>query len=80
MKRIRNRQDTRNQVSPLEPRKKRAREGRTALRIAINVNESLDVVSDDERVILEGPVGAPNWLFKAKKKSEATLCERERYL
>ena len=80
MKRIRNRQDALNQGVLLEFRKKRSREGRAALRIAINVNESLDVVSDDERVILRGPVGGPAWLFRVKKKSEATLCERERYL
>ena len=80
MKRIRNRQDALNQGVLLEFRKKRSREGRAALRIAINVNETLDVVSDDERVILRGPVGGPKWLFKAKKKSEATLCEIERYL
>jgi hypothetical protein len=48
--------------------------------MATNANEALDVVSDDERVILRGPVGGPKWLFKAKKKSESTLCERERYL
>ena len=80
MKRTRNKQDTRNKGAILESRKKLSREGRAALRIAINVNESLDVVSDDERVILRGPVGGPKWLFRVKKKSEATLCERERYL
>jgi hypothetical protein len=80
MKRIRNRQDTRNEGALLESRKKRAREGRAALRMATNANEALGVVSDDERVILRGPVGGPKWLFRVKKKSEATLCERERYL
>ena len=79
MKRTINKQDTRDR-SPLESRKKRSREGRAALRMATNANEALDVVSDDERVILRGPVGGPKWLFKAKKKSESTLCERERYL
>ena len=80
MKRTRNRKDTRNQGALLEFRNKRAREGRAALRMATNANEALGIVCDDERVILEGPVGAPAWLFKAKKKSEATLCECERYL
>ena len=80
MKRIRNRQDTRGQGLPLEFRKKRAHEGRAALHMATNANEVLGVVSDDDRVILRGPVGGPGWLFKAKKKSESTLCERERYL
>ena len=80
MKRIRNRQDTRNEGALCEFRKKRSREGRAALRMAANANEALGVVIDDERVILRGPVGAPAWLFKAKKKLEATLCERERYL
>ena len=80
MKRIRNRQDARNQGALLEFRKKRSREGRAALLMATNANEALGVVSDDERVILRGPVGGPKWLFKAKNKSEATLCERERYL
>jgi hypothetical protein len=80
MKRIRNRQDTRNEGALLEFRKKRSREGRAALRMATNANEALGVMSDDERVILRGPIGGPKWLFKAKKKSESTLCERERYL
>jgi hypothetical protein len=80
MKRIRNRQDTRNEGALLEFRKKRSREGRAALRIAINVNESLDVVGDDERVILRGPVGGPKWLFRVKRKSESTLCEGGRHL
>ena len=80
MKRTRNRKDTRNQGALLEFRNKRAREGRAALRMATNANEALGIVCDDERVILRGPVGGPKWLFKAKKKSEATLCERERYL
>ena len=79
MNRIRNRQDTRNEGALLEFRKKRSREGRAALRMATNANEALGVLSDDERVILEGPVGAPAWLFKVKKKSEATLCERGMY-
>jgi hypothetical protein len=48
--------------------------------MAANVNEVLGLVCDDERVILRGPVGGPRWLFNLKKKSEATLCERERYL
>jgi hypothetical protein len=80
MKRIRNRQDTRNEGALLEFRKKRSREGRAALQMATNANEALGVVSDDERVILRGPVGGPKWLFRAKKKSESTLCEREMYL
>jgi hypothetical protein len=80
MKRIRNRQDTRNEGALLEFRKKRMSEGRAALRMAMNVNETLGVLSDDERVILRGPVGGPAWLFKVKKKSESTLVERERYL
>ena len=80
MKRIRNRQDTRNEGALLEFRKKRSREGRAALRMATNANEALGVLCDDERVILRGPVGGPKWLFKAKKKSELTLCEREMYL
>ena len=80
MKQIRNRQDTRNEGALCEFRKKRSREGRAALRMATNANEALGVLSDDERVILRGPVGGPAWLFKAKRKSEATLCERERYL
>ena len=61
-------------------REKREADRRTALRVAGNLNAMLDVVSADERVILRGPVGGPRWLFKAKKKSEATLCDRERYL
>ncbi len=80
MKRIRNRQDTRNQGALLEFRKKRSSEGRAALRMATNANEALGVVCDDERVILRGPVGGPMWLFKAKKKSESALFDRERYL
>jgi hypothetical protein len=65
----------------IEARKKREAEGQMALRIATNVNAALEVVTADERVILEGPVGAPAWLFRAKKKEpESTLCERERYL
>ena len=80
MKRIRNRQDTRNEGALCEFRKKRSREGRAALRMAANANEALGVVSDDERVILRGPVGGPKWLFKTKKRSEATLCECARYL
>jgi len=79
MKRIRNRQDTRNEGALLEFRKKRSLEGRAALRMATNANEALGFMSDDARVILRGPVGGPSWLFKAKKKSEATLCDRERY-
>ncbi len=80
MKRIRNRQDTRNQGALLEFRKKRSREGRAALLMATNANEALGVLTADERVIFEGPVGAPAWLFKVKKKSDSTLCEREGYL
>ena len=80
MKRIRNQQDTRNDGALLEFRKKRSREGRSALRMATNANEALGAVCDDERVILRGPVGGPRWLFKVDKKSESTLCERERYL
>jgi hypothetical protein len=80
MKRTRNRQDTRNEGALLEFRKKRSREGRAALRMATNANEAIGVVCDDERVILRGPVGGPKWLFRVKKKSEATLCEREGYL
>ena len=80
MKRIRNRQDTRNKGALIEFRKKRSREGRAALRMATNANEALGVFSDDERLILRGPVGGPRWLFKVYRKSESTLCERERCL
>jgi len=80
MKRTRNKQDTRNEGALCEFSKRRSREGRAALRMAANVNEALGLVCDDERVILRGPVGGPRWLFNLKKKSEATLCERERYL
>jgi hypothetical protein len=65
MKRIRLRQDALNQGAFSVFQQRRRDDGRSALRLAIGLNETLELVSD-RREIITGPVGAPRWLFKKK--------------